>query len=107
MSVVPLEDGIAPEALTIMYALFGQSRGILRSGGPTIAQPPARPGTAPPQPRCSAGCTETHDGVYETARTAAQCLRDEATMAWITPPDGARTPGRSQARGCWSMVVAL
>lgn len=32
------------------------------------------------------GAPETRDGVYETARTAAQCLRDEATMAWVTPP---------------------
>jgi type IV secretory pathway TraG/TraD family ATPase VirD4 len=24
--------------------------------------------------------------VYETARTAAQCLRDPAIMAWVTPP---------------------
>jgi type IV secretory pathway TraG/TraD family ATPase VirD4 len=32
------------------------------------------------------GAPETRDGVYETARTAAQCLRDDATMAWVTPP---------------------
>ena len=32
------------------------------------------------------GAPETRDGVYETARTAAQCLRDEAIMAWVTPP---------------------
>jgi type IV secretory pathway TraG/TraD family ATPase VirD4 len=33
------------------------------------------------------GAPETRDGVYETARTAAQCLRDDAIMAWVTPPD--------------------
>lgn len=32
------------------------------------------------------GAPETRDGVYETARTAAQCLRDDAVMAWVTPP---------------------
>ena len=29
---------------------------------------------------------ETRDGVYETARTATQCLRDDSIMAWVTPP---------------------
>jgi len=32
------------------------------------------------------GAPETRDGVYETARTAAQCLRDNAIMCWVTPP---------------------
>ncbi|WP_432545869.1 type IV secretory system conjugative DNA transfer family protein [Kineococcus sp. SYSU DK004] len=32
------------------------------------------------------GAPETRDGVYETARTAAQCLRDEVILAWVTPP---------------------
>jgi type IV secretory pathway TraG/TraD family ATPase VirD4 len=32
------------------------------------------------------GAPETRDGIYETARTAAQCLRDEAILAWVTPP---------------------
>ncbi len=32
------------------------------------------------------GAPETRDGIYETARTAAQCLRDAAIMAWVTPP---------------------
>jgi hypothetical protein len=32
------------------------------------------------------GAPETRDGIYETARTAAQCLRDKRIMAWITPP---------------------
>jgi len=30
------------------------------------------------------GAPETRDGVYETARTAAQCLRDGAIMSWVT-----------------------
>ena len=34
------------------------------------------------------GAPETRDGIYETARTAAQCLRDPAILAWITPPTG-------------------
>ncbi len=32
------------------------------------------------------GAVETREGIYETARTAAQCLRDPQIMAWITPP---------------------
>jgi type IV secretory pathway TraG/TraD family ATPase VirD4 len=32
------------------------------------------------------GAPETRDGVYETARTAAQALRDPQIMAWVTPP---------------------
>ncbi|NAZ85203.1 TraM recognition domain-containing protein [Kineococcus sp. T90] len=32
------------------------------------------------------GAPETRDGVYETARTAAQCLRDDVILAWVTPP---------------------
>ncbi len=32
---------------------------------------------------------ETRDGVYETARTAAQCLRDPAILRWVTPDSGA------------------
>ncbi len=32
------------------------------------------------------GTPETRDGVYETARTAAQCLRDDAILSWVTPP---------------------
>ena len=32
------------------------------------------------------GAPETREGVYETARTAAQCLRDPQIMAWVTPP---------------------
>lgn len=32
------------------------------------------------------GAPETRDGVYETARTAAQCLRDGRIMQWVCPP---------------------
>ncbi|HEY6798617.1 MAG TPA: hypothetical protein VI248_28400 [Kineosporiaceae bacterium] len=39
ISVVPLRDGIAREALTSLYSLFGQSREILRRYGPDLAQP--------------------------------------------------------------------
>jgi len=35
------------------------------------------------------GAPETRDGVYETARTAAQCLRDDVILAWVTPPGSA------------------
>ncbi|NAZ81039.1 type IV secretory system conjugative DNA transfer family protein [Kineococcus sp. R8] len=34
------------------------------------------------------GAPETRDGIYETARTAAQCLRDDRIMEWVTPPAG-------------------
>ncbi len=30
------------------------------------------------------GAPETRDGIYETARTAAQCLRDPRIMSWVT-----------------------
>ncbi|HEY3684788.1 MAG TPA: TraM recognition domain-containing protein [Streptosporangiaceae bacterium] len=33
------------------------------------------------------GAVETRDGIYQTARTAAKCLNDEAIMAWVTPGD--------------------
>ena len=33
-----------------------------------------------------AGAVETREGVFETARTAAKCLRDPAILAWVTPP---------------------
>ena len=39
------------------------------------------------------GAAETRDGVYETARTAAQCLRDETIMAWVTPSGGSAGSG--------------
>jgi type IV secretory pathway TraG/TraD family ATPase VirD4 len=31
------------------------------------------------------GATETRDGIYQTARTAARCLSDPDIMAWVTP----------------------
>jgi len=35
------------------------------------------------------GALETREGVYQTARTAAQALRDPAITGWVTaPPDG-------------------
>jgi hypothetical protein len=34
------------------------------------------------------GAPETRDGIYQTARTAAQCLHDPQIMAWVTPPPG-------------------
>jgi len=38
------------------------------------------------------GAPETRDGIYQTARTAAQCLHDPQIMAWVTPPQDARLP---------------
>jgi hypothetical protein len=37
--VVPLRDGIAREALSSLYALFGEAREILRRYGPEVAEP--------------------------------------------------------------------
>ena len=34
------------------------------------------------------GAPETRDGIYETARTAAQCLRDPRIMEWVVTDDG-------------------
>ncbi|MFC0552572.1 type IV secretory system conjugative DNA transfer family protein [Planotetraspora thailandica] len=31
------------------------------------------------------GAVETRDGIYQTARTAAKALRDEAIVSWVTP----------------------
>jgi len=33
-----------------------------------------------------AGAAETREGIYQTARTAAQALRDPAILRWVTPP---------------------
>ncbi|MGW2724868.1 type IV secretory system conjugative DNA transfer family protein [Streptomyces sp. NPDC001492] len=33
-----------------------------------------------------AGADETTQGIYETARSGASCLRDPRTMAWVTKP---------------------
>jgi hypothetical protein len=38
ISVVPLHDGIAREALWSLYAIFGQAREILRRHGPEVAE---------------------------------------------------------------------
>jgi type IV secretory pathway TraG/TraD family ATPase VirD4 len=35
-----------------------------------------------------AGAVETREGIYETARTAAQSLRDPEIIAWVTPDAG-------------------
>ena len=35
-----------------------------------------------------AGAVETREGIYETARTAAQVLRDPDVLAWVTPQPG-------------------
>jgi type IV secretory pathway TraG/TraD family ATPase VirD4 len=32
------------------------------------------------------GATETRDGIYQTARTAAKAMTDPGIMAWVTPP---------------------
>lgn len=44
------------------------------------------------------GAPETRDGIFQTARTAAQCLHDEQIMAWVTPPRGRRLPAFSPSR---------
>jgi type IV secretory pathway TraG/TraD family ATPase VirD4 len=44
------------------------------------------------------GAPETRDGIFQTARTAAQCLHDEQIMAWVTPPRGRRLPAFDPAR---------
>jgi type IV secretory pathway TraG/TraD family ATPase VirD4 len=44
------------------------------------------------------GAPETRDGIYQTARTAAQCLHDPQIMAWVTPPEDARMPVFDPAR---------
>ncbi|MEV5574517.1 TraM recognition domain-containing protein [Spirillospora sp. NPDC052269] len=33
------------------------------------------------------GAVETRDGIYQTARTAAKCLRDQEILAWVTSQD--------------------
>lgn len=39
ISVAPLRDGIAREALSSLHAVFGQAREILRRYGPEVAEP--------------------------------------------------------------------
>lgn len=36
------------------------------------------------------GASETREGVYETARTAAQCLLDDRITDWVRPPERRR-----------------
>lgn len=33
------------------------------------------------------GAVETRDGIYQTARTAAKCLRDQDILNWVTPSE--------------------
>jgi type IV secretory pathway TraG/TraD family ATPase VirD4 len=44
------------------------------------------------------GAPETRDGIFQTARTAAQCLHDEEIMAWVTPPRSRRLPAFDPSR---------
>ncbi len=37
-----------------------------------------------------AGAPETREGVYETARAAARCLRNDRILAWVTPGHATR-----------------
>ena len=37
------------------------------------------------------GAPDTREGIYETARTAVQCLRDDTIMRWVTPQRGIDT----------------
>ncbi len=38
------------------------------------------------------GATETRDGIYQTARTAAKAMTDPGIMAWVTPPQRGAVP---------------
>jgi type IV secretory pathway TraG/TraD family ATPase VirD4 len=38
------------------------------------------------------GATETRDGIYQTARTAARAMTDPGIMAWVTPPQQGGLP---------------
>jgi len=38
------------------------------------------------------GATETRDGIYQTARTAAKAMTDPEIMAWVTPPQQRELP---------------
>src|ERR1700722_1524451 len=38
------------------------------------------------------GATETRDGIYQTARTAARAMTDPDIMAWVTPPEHGMLP---------------
>jgi type IV secretory pathway TraG/TraD family ATPase VirD4 len=51
------------------------------------------------------GATETRDGIYQTARTAARCLSDPDIMAWVTPcPLPSLDPGEFAA-GCGTLYL--
>lgn len=55
------------------------------------------PGIAAGLRGTAAGAPDTTQGIYQTARTAARCLRDPVIMAWVTPPGRHRTGGRVAA----------
>ncbi len=55
------------------------------------------PGIAAGLRGTAAGAPDTTQGIYQTARTAARCLRDPVIMAWVTPPDGHGADGRVPA----------
>jgi hypothetical protein len=38
------------------------------------------------------GATETRDGIYQTARTAAKAMTDPGVMSWVTPPGQGELP---------------
>jgi type IV secretory pathway TraG/TraD family ATPase VirD4 len=38
------------------------------------------------------GATETRDGIYQTARTAAKAMTDPGVMSWVTPPRHGELP---------------
>ena len=38
------------------------------------------------------GAVETREGEWETARTAARCLRDPVIMSWVIPPESPAVP---------------
>ena len=44
-----------------------------------------------------AGAPETREGIYQTARTAAQALQEPRIMAWVTPPAGPGLPAFAPA----------
>ena len=66
---------------TVYEWLNDSGRSAPATNSSATASPPS-----PPHCRGGSPAIETREGVYETARTAAQCLRDPQIMAWITPP---------------------
>jgi type IV secretory pathway TraG/TraD family ATPase VirD4 len=78
-----LAAGLARLTLADVYDWLNRPTGpvpvdLLRSHG----QSAAANGLAGRQ----AGAADTREGIFETARTAAKCLRDPQIMAWVTPP---------------------